>query len=150
MSCSGTMTQDHTVYYGPSTAYPVVGSVYDDEVVTVLWQEGSWFHIEYYVGTKKKRGYVKTSSLAITGSVPNYTTAFESVTEDYYVAAGGTTYTGPNTSTFYEAGSLDVNERVARFPYAELGFSYIEYDIGTARKRAYYPTAKLTYVAFQS
>ena len=146
MSCSATMTENHTVYYGPSTVYPVVGSVYDNEAVTVLWQEESWFHIEYSVGTKKKRGYVKTSSLALTGSVPNLSTVFDAVRDYDYISDGGTTYTGPNPSVFYEAGSLDVNERVIRLPYYENGYCYVEYSYGgTARKRAYYPLSKLTF-----
>lgn len=137
-----TMKSFQYVYYGPSTStYPSVGSVSSGESISVLWQEGSWYHIQYSVtGTGKyKRGYVPTSTVSNAGTV-NALTAIASNAGTRYVGIAASTYTGPSTSTYPAAGSLSRGETVSYLGYKENNFAFIEYSItGTSqKKRAYY------------
>ncbi|MCT4686054.1 M23 family metallopeptidase [Vallitalea sp.] len=63
----------HTTYYGPNTSYMKAGSV-SNESVTLLWQEGSYYFIEYNIsGSKKKRAYVRTWAIPSPGTIPSRT-----------------------------------------------------------------------------
>lgn len=137
-----TMRSAQYVYYGPSTStYPSVGSVSSGESISVLWQEGSWYHIQYSVtGTGQyKRGYVPTSTVSGAGTVKTLT-AIASNAGTRYVGIAASTYTGPSTSTYPAAGSLSRGEAVSYLGYKENNFAFIEYSItGTSqKKRAYY------------
>ena len=134
-----TMKSAQTVYYGPSTStYPSVGSVSQNETVTAIWKEGTWAHIEYSVtGTSnKKRGYVPTSTVNITESVPTITN--QNLTR--YVNTSGTTYTGPASTGYVAAGSVSRGETVFYTGQMFNSYAFIEYAItGTSqKKRAYF------------
>ncbi|AUS98017.1 hypothetical protein CDQ84_18535 [Clostridium thermosuccinogenes] len=140
-----TMKSAQTVYYGPSTSiYPSVGSVSSGETVTALWKEGDWTHIEYSVtGTsKKKRGYVRTDTVNITESVSTITV------QNYtrYVLTSATTYTGPGSTGYVEAGSVSRGETVIYLGQKINNYAFIEYTItGTSqKKRAYFYADYLT------
>ena len=57
--------ESQTVYAGPGDKYAVVGSIYNDELVTELDTDGAFSQIEYTVGTSFKVGYVPTNKLQI-------------------------------------------------------------------------------------
>ncbi|WEV19469.1 SH3 domain-containing protein [Clostridium perfringens] len=38
----------------------VIGSVFDDEEVNILWTKDGWYYIEYNTNHGKKRGYVSS------------------------------------------------------------------------------------------
>lgn len=137
-----TMKSNQTVYYGPSTTtYPSVGSVDYGESISVLWQEGTWYHIQYSVtGTGQyKRGYVPTSTVSNAGTVKTLT-AIASNAGTRYVGIGTSTYTGPSSTSYVAAGSLDRGETVYYLGVKENNFAFVEYSVtGTSqKKRAYY------------
>ncbi|MGI1659160.1 MAG: hypothetical protein ACRKFN_09300 [Desulfitobacterium sp.] len=130
------------VYFGPSTSlYPSEGSfVGPNETVIIVWQEGAWYYIEYFIGTTatKKRMYIQTSKLSsISGSVISRTLSGTAKT-----ASAAITYTGPGTG-YQAAGSVGA-ESVIVFNEVSGNFSFIEYNIsGTQKKRAYIETKRL-------
>ena len=143
MSITTTMKSAQTVLYGPTTSsnsYQSVGSVSAGETVVaiVATKDKNWVQIEYDVtGTSnKKRGYVQvsTTNLSSVSSLPS-TSDNGTIT----VKTGCTTYTGPGTSGYYTAGSVDTNESVTDLDYQENGYRLIEYSVtGTSyKKRAY-------------
>ena len=140
---TGIAVTNTTVYYGPSTSlYPSEGSsVGPNETVTILWQEGNWYYIEYFVGTTttRKRMYIQTTKLSsISGSVPSKTLSGTTKT-----SSPATTYTGPGTG-YAVAGSVGT-ESVTAFNEVSGNYTFIEYNIsGGQRKRAYIDSNKLT------
>ena len=144
-----TMKQYQTVYYGPSTSYPTVGSVNSGEAITVLWKDGDWYHIEYTVTStgKYKRGYIPYDTVNNAGTV----TAFSSLCDSNagatrYVNTSETTYTGPSSSNYASAGSLSRLEAVTYTGYKENGYALVEYAVtGTTQtKRAYFYASYLS------
>ena len=134
-----TMKSAQTVYYGPSTStYPSVGSVSQNETVTAIWIEGNWVHLEYSVTgtTNKKRGYVPTSTVNITESVPTITN--QNLIR--YVNTSGTTYTGPASTGYVAAGSVSRGETVIYIGQMFNSYAFIEYAISgsSQKKRAYF------------
>lgn len=139
---TGIAVNQTTVYYGPSSStYPSEGSyVGPNETVTIVWQEGSWYYIEYYVGTTgtKKRMYIPTSALS---NISGYVTA-RTLSGTAKTSSPATTYAGPGTG-YAIAGSVGTESVTA---YSEISGSYtfIEYNIsGGLKKRAYINTNNL-------
>lgn len=140
---TGIAVANSPVYFGPSTSlYPSEGSsVGPNETVTIVWQEGSWYYIEYYVGatTTKKRMYIQTSKLSsISGTVTSKTLSGTTKT-----SSPATTYAGPGTG--YQAAGSVGTESVTAFNEVSGSYTFIEYNIsGGLRKRAYIETNKLS------
>lgn len=143
---TGISVSNNKVYFGPDdTIYPHQNSsVGPNESVTILWKEGSWYYIEYYSGSYKKRMYIQTDKLSsISGTVSSKT-----IIEASRIAKAATVYCGPgDNSTYVVAGSVDENEAVTYLSYTENSYSLIEYSItGGQKKRAYISSEKLSAV----
>ncbi len=131
-----------TAYYGPSSSlYPSENSsVGPNETVTIVWQEGAWYYIEYYIGTTttKIRMYIPTSAL----SSINGTILTKSLSGTTKTSSPATTYAGPGTG-YATAGSVGT-ESVTAFNEVSGSYTFIEYSIsGGQKKRAYIDTLKL-------
>lgn len=139
---TGIAVNNVPVYYGPSSSlYPSESSsVGPNETVTIVWQEGSWYYIEYFVGgtSTRKRMYIQTYNLSsISGSVPAKT--LSGATK---ISSPATTYTGPGTG-YSVAGSVGT-EYVTAYNEVSGDYTFIEYNIsGGQKKRAYIETNKL-------
>lgn len=139
---TGKAVNSTAVYYGPSSSlYPSENSsVGPNETVTIVWQEGTWYYIEYYVGTTntKKRMYIPTSALSsISGTI-----SVKSLSGTNKTSSPTTTYAGPGTG-YAVAGSVGT-ESVTAFNEVSGGYTFIEYSISdTKKKRAYIDSLKL-------
>lgn len=125
------------VYSGPNSSglFSNIGTVYNGEKVTAIFRESGWVFIEYSVdgSTKKKRGYVLSSSVTVTESIQTFTA--ERSTR--YVNSNVQTYFGPNPNIYVTAGSVSRCEAVTYLGRKENGLAFIEYSVGSQRKRAY-------------
>ncbi|MCB8818084.1 hypothetical protein [Desulfosporosinus shakirovi] len=136
---TGKAVNQTSVYYGPSSSlYPSESSsVGPNETVTIVWQEGSWYYIEYFVGTTttKKRMYIPTSPLSsISGSVTSR--GLSGTTE---TSSPATTYAGPGPG-YPVAGSVGT-EQVTAYNETAGNYTFIQCDIsGGQKKRAYIKT----------
>lgn len=65
---------------------------------------------------------------------------------DRYIRDGGTTYTGPGSSGYVSAGSVDAGELVAYTGYKYNDYALIEYSVGSTsnKKRAWYSAGDMT------
>ena len=112
------MKSAQAVYYGPAdSGYPSVGRVSANESVDFLWMEGTWCYIRYSVsGTaNKKCGYVPETAVNHANESPLIYN--DNNSGDRYIRDGGTTYTGPGSSGYVSAGSVDAGELVAYTGY---------------------------------
>ncbi len=137
ISANATMKTAQTVRYGPApSGYPSVGSVSAGESVEVMWFEGIWCYICYYVtGTFTcKCGYVPESSVNIIHTPDEIIN--DGNAGPRYVRVGSTVYTGPAASGYPSAGSVDTDERVIYAGYKSNRYALIEYNVvGTANKK---------------
>ena len=141
------MKSAQTVYYGPAySGYPSVGSVSANESVDFLWTEGAWCYIRYSVsGTaNKKCGYVPETAVNHANESPLIYN--DNNSGDRYIRDGGTTYTGPGSSGYVSAGSVDAGELVAYTGYKYNDYALIEYSVGSTsnKKRAWYSAGDMT------
>lgn len=63
-------TKELNVYGGPNSDYALIGTVFDQEIVSYLGTERNYSYIEYTTVNGAKRGYVQTTFLT-TASVPS-------------------------------------------------------------------------------
>lgn len=63
-----------------------------------------------------------------------------------YIRSGGTTYTGPSSSGYVSAGSVDAGESVMYTGYKYNNYALIEYSVGSTstKKRAWYLASDMT------
>ena len=142
-----TMKSYQKVYCGPSSStYATAGSVNKDEEITVKWSENGWYYIEYFTSSKKKRGYVPTSTVNLTGTVsaiPAVNAGVRYLQKDLTVYYGA----APSISTFETVGSVSYGERVQYLGVKENNnaYAFIEYTItnSTQKKRGWIDTMKL-------
>lgn len=71
-------TQQLNVYGGPNSDYALIGTIFNQEVVSYLGTERNYSYIEYTTSNGAKRGYVQTSYLTSASapsipSIPTYT-----------------------------------------------------------------------------
>lgn len=132
------------VFYGPDAAnYVTSGSISDSEYFIVLACEkpfGSpekWCHVEYNTSSGRKRGYIKQDTVIPRGSLSSVSDI--RVRRGNAFAIGGlTVYAGP--SVYYAtAGSISNGELVATLngEQSESGYTYIEYNTSSGKKRGY-------------
>ncbi len=62
-------TKELNVYGGPNSNYALIGTIFNQEVVSYLGTDRNYSYIEYTTTNGAKRGYVSTSSL-VTASAP--------------------------------------------------------------------------------
>lgn len=141
------MKSAQAVYYGPAdSGYPSVGRVSANESVDFLWMEGTWCYIRYSVsGTaNKKCGYVPETAVNHANESPLIYN--DNNSGDRYIRDGGTTYTGPGSSGYVSAGSVDAGELVAYTGYKYNDYALIEYSVGSTsnKKRAWYSAGDMT------
>lgn len=130
----GSVMSNTTVYQN-SNLTNAIGTVYAYETFTVLdWSYNSnWdkiCHIEYSTSNGPKIGYVLTNS---------EDTMYTCVARVNY---NTTVYYGNNTSLYMSAGTVYTNERVVVLGESG-GWSYIEYNTSSGRKRGYVVTSSL-------
>lgn len=134
MATGKVVTQTAT-YYGPSASVYTSDGSYagPNDAVTILWQEGSWFYIEYPAGTKRKRMYISANAVSsITGSVVSYTPSLL----PRYVSASANTYAGPSSSMYTQIETLGVGAQVMYLDGQKDGdFAMLEIDIANGKKR---------------
>ncbi|MFQ9060518.1 MAG: M23 family metallopeptidase [Oscillospiraceae bacterium] len=140
------MKSAQTVYYGPAySGYPSVGSVSANESVEYFWTEGAWCYICYSVSgtSNKKCGYVPDTAVNYTNENPLVDNANSGTR---YIRSGGTTYTGPGSSGYVSAGSVDAGESVMYTGYKYNNYALIEYSVGSTstKKRAWYLASDMT------
>lgn len=148
---TGIITTAGNCRWGPDTAVfdlDSSSSVSLNETVTVLWEEGSFYYIEYNVGTNgRKRMYYPKNKVSLTsGSVPSYTATNYT---RFITAANNTRYapydaTGNPSSP--SAGSLGRVECV-KYTGKKVGdYALVTYDVNGAtgkKKRAWFPHMSL-------
>jgi murein DD-endopeptidase MepM/ murein hydrolase activator NlpD len=136
INATGKITNDTTIYYGPDTSiYPSIDTI-NNQVVSILWKENSWYYIECNVNgsSQKQRGYIQASFVSDTSPII--------ITKNHISSIGFCThstnaYSGPNT-IYKQSGSVSYCEVVKIFNLTEGLFTFIEYHIGgNKKKRAY-------------
>ena len=140
------MKSVQAVYYGPAdSGYPSVGRVSANESVEYFWTEGAWCYICYSVSgtSNKKCGYVPDTAVNYTNENPLVDNANSGTR---YIRSGGTTYTGPSSSGYVSAGSVDAGESVMYTGYKYNNYALIEYSVGSTstKKRAWYLASDMT------
>lgn len=121
------ITGNATVYYGlnPST-YNSNGSVLKSgDIVTALWKENNYVHIEYTSGSKKKRGFVEAGVITVQESIAGIT----NTRAVRYVGIAGSSYDGPGTN-YMENKPLPKGKKVWFVGQKPNGYACIEYSIG--------------------
>ena len=141
------MKSTQAVYCGPAASgYPSVGRVSANESVEYFWTEGAWCYIRYSVsGTaNKKCGYVPETAVNHANESPLIYN--DNNSGDRYIRDGGTTYTGPGSSGYVSAGSVDAGETVTYTGYKYNNYALIEYNVGgtSSKKRAWYLASDMT------
>ena len=150
-TATGVITSADYCRWGPdASVYDLDRSsaVAENEIVTVLWQEGSFYYIEYNVGTNgRKRMFFPKDNVTITkGSVPSYT----ATNSTRFVSIGANTryapYNEDGSPSSPSAGSLSRVECVKDTGKREGNYALVTYDmIGSEgkKKRAWFPHANL-------
>lgn len=137
-SCVAKVTKDSSLYYGNSTSkYPKSGTVYEDEIVSVLAKSGSWVYVEYNTNAGRKRGYMLNANL----SYYNYKTmdpllVSKSETPEK-ISGSFDVYSGPSNQ-YPVIGSIS-NEKIEYLDTIHEGTKviyYIRYNVtGTSQKK---------------
>lgn len=132
----GSVSSNTTVYQN-SNLTNAIGTVYAHETFTILdWSYNSnWdkiCHIEYSTSSGTKTGYVLTNSEE---------TLYTCVAR---VSSTASVYYGNNTSLYVKAGTVYANENVVVLGESG-GWSYIEYNTSSGRKRGYVTTSNLAW-----
>ncbi len=135
---TGKVVYQTPAYFGPNSSTYASDHSYagPNDTVTVLWQEGSWYFIDYPTSTKRKQMYVPTWAVSsISGTIPTFTPIYLT----RYVHVGGYTYAGTSTS-YATAGSVSAGEMVHYLNTKTESFAFIEYTVTITgkKKRAYY------------
>ena len=130
------MTSAATVYAGPSLsgAYPSIGQIQKDRVVTAIFTENGFAFVEFTPPNtnRKTRGYVERGKIFINEEVDIF--AAESKTR--YVREAVSTFYGPSYN--YNAGDqLQADKMVSYLGRKEQNYAFIEYSTGVNFKRAY-------------
>lgn len=135
-SCVAKVNSTATLYYGASTtAHPTAGTVYANELVTVLAKNGDWVYVEYNSTAGRKRGYMLYSTLTCydrPDSFPDLYSYNNAGTTHYY-SGRHTVYAGPSKN--YASVGYIQDEYVtiyADFDYHGFGEGtswYIEYNV---------------------
>lgn len=118
--------------YSNSSGSSKIGTIYANEGFTILSQSGNTMHVEYSTSKGAKQGYLVN---------PNITSEVNS-TSVAKVTSNTNTYYGPSSSNYASAGSVYAGEFVAVLQ-RERGWSFIEYNTNSGRKRAYVPDSTL-------
>lgn len=146
----GTMRSNQTVYYGKSTSgYQSVGSVNNGELVAVLASDSNWTYIEYDTSSKRKRGYVPTSSVFFVkpSGMQSYYRADSPKQTNIPCPWTCSIYAGPSTQYSY-VGSVSSGETItiiSEFNISYNHFYLIEYYVGnTGIKKSGYVLAGLS------
>ena len=100
--------------------------------------------ILYLVQQIKKCGYVPETAVNHANESPLIYN--DNNSGDRYIRDGGTTYTGPGSSGYVSAGSVDAGELVAYTGYKYNDYALIEYSVGSTsnKKRAWYSAGDMT------
>lgn len=138
------------VYSGPSTSHAQLGSLNQNELMSVIAKEDNMIYVEYNTIGGRKRGYVDWTKVNPrdynSGIVFKYfyKTTQSNINQGAWVSSRQTIYGGPNT-TYSEIGVvncediIDYNTESNDFP-----LTYVEYYItGSTQKKCGYmsPTA---------
>lgn len=126
--------------YSSASGGSRIGSIYRNEGITVLWTSGNVAKIDYSTSSGTKQGYLYNPNYRLyVGS--NYPALNNSSVAwmDYTT----TVYYGPSTSGYQTAGTVYGGEYVAALG-ASNGWTYIEYNTSSGRKRGYVPSASIT------
>lgn len=119
-----------SVYFGPSTVYAKVGSISQNEIVSILSEKYNYTFIEYNTSSGKKRGFVVNGSLSSSGATIGT------------MAIASKVYYGPHSSNYASVGSVSAGEAV-KVIGAEEGWLFIEYATSTSNKRGYVPASSM-------
>ena len=130
--------------YGPSTSHAkgtetlAVGTQ-----VTIINKEGSYYLVEYKItNTTKKRVYVPTANVTVSSKYTINTAANTNTV--MYSKSAQNVNGGPGLVSLYpQIGSISLNEKVTEL-CRENGYSLIEYDTSSGRKRGYVLSNTLT------
>ena len=119
-----------------------------NEAVHVLWEEGSFYYIEYNVGTSgRKRMYFPKQDIRITsGSVAPYPATNDARFIHTSAETRYAPYAGNGNPSAPSAGSLGLAERVQYTGKKEGDYALVTYDVsGTSgkKKRAWFPHMNL-------
>lgn len=142
----GRIISSSNTYYSPSPTH-YAGSVSSGEYVTILCVNGGWAYIEYNVaGGLRKRAFIPFSNIQPYAS--NYRKTFYHQTGviglSVPVSSYITVYSGPNGSSYSEAGTIYPSDNGKVFSY-NLSFTssdgrrmlYVSYPSGNSTKYGY-------------
>ena len=135
-SCVAKVDSTSTLYYGPSTtANPIAGTVYADELVTVLAKNDNWVYVEYNTTLGRKRGYMSYSNLTCYDRPSVFPDLYthNNAGETHYYSGRHDIYAGPS-KTYAKVGFIE-DENVTiydDFDYYGYGYGtscYVEYNV---------------------
>lgn len=139
----GRVTTSSTTYYSPATTY-YAGSVNSGEYVAVLCKSGSWAYVEYNVsGGLRKRAFMPASNIEYYSS--DIRSSFYHSTTGLIVpiSSNVTVYSGPNGSTYSQAGTIYASDNGQVYSYATFtdgsgrSMLYVSYPAGNSTKYGY-------------
>ncbi len=147
MAATGKVTVGGSLRWGPDASLfnlDSASTVKVNDIVTVLWQEGSFYYIKIGSGSSLKKMYIPTTNVTITS---------DSVGTPF-ISENGVRYTNAPDNTRYAdsatsptAGSLGAYEPVRYTGKKNGDYALLEYEVTgpypTKRKRAWFPHMKM-------
>lgn len=126
--------------YSAQSGGSKIGTVYKNEGITVLWTSGSVAKIEYSTSSGTKQGYLYNPNyyLAVYSNSPNVSNSSVA-----HVDTTAAVYYGPSSSGYQKVGTVYAGEMVVAFGETD-GWTYIEYNTSSGRKRGYMADSCLT------
>lgn len=118
--------------FNKSTGGTKIGTIYANEGFTVLSKSGNTYYVNYSTPNGAKQGYF-TFHNVYTAHLPDSCVGI--------VKSNATTYYGPNTTKYDNAGSVYKGEIVAVLEKYQ-DWAYIEYNVPSGRRQAYVKTSR--------
>lgn len=133
------MNQDSSVYSEPYFFGYKIGSIFQEEYVIILQQNGKMSYVEYNTVNGRKRGYVfsyRLTPVNTSSQVPDL-----EVSNDYIFALinnGTDVYAGPSSDNYALIGSVGPSEEIGMI-HKENNWIYIQYATTGGPKRGFIP-----------
>lgn len=139
---TGIVTSAAPTYYGADASlYASAGSLDAEEYVVILEAErpigtpDKWYLVEYNTKSGRKRAYIRQDKVDFIGTLSNVPSLQNYVGLAIMSSAQQVRF-GPST-TFASVGSVSLNELVFVLNSELLGYTHIEYNTSSGKKRGY-------------
>lgn len=138
-TCVARLGLKATVYAGIDTAkYANIGSIYTNELVSILAKEGENIYVEYNTTSGRKRGYIKYNQVAVYNRPSLFPDFYKNGTISHIREARCLVYGGPCNKDA-EIGAVNNEEVIAYNTSGGLDvytyeYNYIEYTVSSTGK----------------